>query len=94
VLWRSARARLLAASAPGRALELAQGAVDFAETTADLALRGDAWSDLGEVHLTAGRRDEAVEALTAARALYDLKSDATSAARAARRLDELTRAAD
>jgi class 3 adenylate cyclase/tetratricopeptide (TPR) repeat protein len=93
VLWRSARARLLADSAPERALELAQGAVDFAETTADLALRGDAWCDLGEVHVSAGRRDEAKEAVAAARALYELKGDATSAARAARRLDELTRAA-
>jgi tetratricopeptide (TPR) repeat protein len=93
VLWRSARARLLADEAPGRALELAQGAVDFAESTADLELRGDAWSDLGEVHASVGNEDDAVNALEQALALYQRKGDATSAVRAGRRLDELSRAA-
>jgi class 3 adenylate cyclase/tetratricopeptide (TPR) repeat protein len=94
VLWRSARARLLADEAPGRALELAQGAVDFAESTSDLELRGDAWSDLGEVQASVGNADDAVKALEQALALYQRKGDATSAARAGRRLDELSRAAD
>jgi tetratricopeptide (TPR) repeat protein len=93
VLWRSARARLLADTAPQRALELATGAVDFAETTADLVLRGDAWSDLGEVHLAAGRHDDAVEALSRAESLYRDKADVTSAARAGLRLAELARTA-
>jgi predicted ATPase len=93
VLWRSARARLLAGSAPDRALELAQGAVDFAESTADLELRGDAWSDLGEVHDVLGNADDAAKALGQAHALYELKGDVTSAARAGRRLDELSRTA-
>jgi tetratricopeptide (TPR) repeat protein len=91
VLWRSARARLLASSSPERAVELATGAVDFAETTADLALRGDAWSDLGEVHVLLGGRDEAVEAFTHAEMLYLDKGDVTSAARAALRLAEVAR---
>jgi tetratricopeptide (TPR) repeat protein len=94
VLWRSARARLLAGSLPDRALELAQGAVDFAETTADLELRGDAWSDLGEVKAALGQQDDAVKALEQAFTLYQRKGDVTSAARAGRRLDELFRAAD
>jgi class 3 adenylate cyclase/tetratricopeptide (TPR) repeat protein len=94
VLWRSARARLLAHSAPDRALEFAQGAVDFAETTADLELRGDAWSDLGEVRATIGDADDAVKALEQALGLYQRKGDTTSAARTGRRLDELSRAAD
>jgi tetratricopeptide (TPR) repeat protein len=94
VLWRSARARLLAHSPPDRALEFAQGAVDFAETTADLELRGDAWSDLGEVRATIGDADDAVKALEQALGLYQRKGDTTSAARTGRRLDELSRAAD
>jgi class 3 adenylate cyclase/tetratricopeptide (TPR) repeat protein len=94
VLWRSARARLLAGSDPDRALELAQGAVDFAETTADLELRGDAWSDLGEVRASIGSTDDAVKALQQALGLYERKGDTTSAARTARRVDELSRAAD
>src|SRR5215218_255642 len=91
VLWRSARARLIAESSPDRALEFAQGAVDFAETTADLELRGDAWSDRGEVHAGTGNEADAVKALGQALALYDRKGDVTSAARAGRRLDELSR---
>jgi class 3 adenylate cyclase/tetratricopeptide (TPR) repeat protein len=93
VLWRSARARLLAGEAPERAAELAQDAVDFAETTADLELRGDAWSDLGEVQAVLGNSDDAAKALGQALALYQRKGDATSATRAGRRLDELTRPA-
>jgi class 3 adenylate cyclase/tetratricopeptide (TPR) repeat protein len=90
VLWRAARARLLADTAPDRALELAEGAVDFAESTADLELRGDAWSDLGEVQVSLGNADDALKALEQALALYLRKGDATSAARATRRLDELS----
>jgi tetratricopeptide (TPR) repeat protein len=93
VLWRSARARLLAETASDRALELAQGGVDLAETTADLELRGDAWSDLGEVQLAAGRPDAAAGSLEQALTLYERKGDTTSAARARTRLDELARAA-
>ena len=93
VLWRSARARLLAEDAPDRALVFAEGAVEFAETTADLELRGDAWSDLGEVRAAMGKDADAVEALGQALALYERKGDVTSAARAGRRLDELSRAA-
>jgi tetratricopeptide (TPR) repeat protein len=94
VLWRSARARLLAASAPDRALELVQTAVDFAETTADLQLRGDAWCDFGEVRSVVGQRDAAAASFAQAVALYERKGDVTSAARARRRLDELARTAE
>ncbi len=92
VLWRSARARLLADVDADRALELAQGAVDFAETTSDLELRGDAWSDLGEVHLAIGGADDAAKSIEHALSLYERKGDVTSAARTRRRLDELSRA--
>jgi hypothetical protein len=71
----------------------AEGAVEFAETTADLELRGDAWSDLGEVRAAMGKDADAVEALGQAVALYERKGDVTSAARAGRRLDELSRTA-
>jgi class 3 adenylate cyclase/tetratricopeptide (TPR) repeat protein len=94
VLWRSARARLVAATAPDRALELVQTAVDFAETTADLQLRGDAWCDLGEVRFAVGQRDSATTSFAQAIALYERKGDVTSAARARRRLDELARTAE
>jgi hypothetical protein len=94
VLWRSARARLLAGTAPERALELVQTAVDFAETTADLQLRGDAWCDIGEVRFAVGQRDAGATSYEQAVALYERKGDATSAARARRRLDEMARAAD
>jgi class 3 adenylate cyclase/tetratricopeptide (TPR) repeat protein len=93
VLWRSARARLIAGTDADRALELAQGAVDFAESTADLELRGDAWSDLGEVHLETASTDHAVKAMEQALTLYERKGDLTSAARTRRRLDALPRAA-
>jgi tetratricopeptide (TPR) repeat protein len=89
VLWRSARARLWAGSNPERAVELARGAVDLAETTADLLMRGDAWSDLGEVALVVTGVDDAVGALEQALSLYELKGDTTSADRARRRIAEL-----
>jgi tetratricopeptide (TPR) repeat protein len=94
VLWRSARARLLAETAPDRALELAQGAVHLADESADLVLRGDARADLGEVELAtgspAGARTSYQEALT----LYERKGDTTSAERARRRLAELADATE
>jgi hypothetical protein len=68
--------------------------VDFAESTADLELRGDAWSDLGDVQAALGNADDAVKAVEQALALFQRKGDATSAARTQRRLDELSRAAD
>ncbi|HEX4687206.1 MAG TPA: hypothetical protein VH228_10500, partial [Nocardioides sp.] len=94
VLWRSARARLLADSSPERAAELAQSAVDLAETTADPALRGDAWYDLGEVQHAVGQPDAAHRSLQQAFAHYERKGDVTSAAGVSRRLDELAPAAD
>jgi len=89
VLWRSARARLWARPNPERALELARGAVDLAETTADLLMRGDAWSDLGEVLLDVSGLEDAVGALELALGLYELKGDTTSSDRARRRIAEL-----
>ena len=89
VLWRAPRARLSASSYPLRAVELGRGGVDIAETTADLLLRGDAWSDLGEVHLDASGMDDAMGALEHALELYELKGDTTSANRAQRRIAEL-----
>jgi class 3 adenylate cyclase/tetratricopeptide (TPR) repeat protein len=94
VLWRSTRARLIAGADAERALELVQGAVDLAEPISDLVVRGDAWSDLGEVQAALGNADVALKAVEQAVALYRRKGDVTSAARAARRLEELTLAAD
>ncbi len=94
VLWRSARARLLAETAPDRALALAQGAVDLAEETADLVLHGDARADLGEVELATGRPDAARTSFERALTLYERKGDTTSAARARHRLGSLARAAE
>jgi tetratricopeptide (TPR) repeat protein len=94
VLWRSARARLVAETAPDRALELAQGAVELAEETADLVLRGDARADLGEVEVATGQPDAARTSFEQALTLYERKGDTTSAARARRRLDALDRAAE
>jgi tetratricopeptide (TPR) repeat protein len=90
VLWRSARARLQVTQDGDRALELAQQAVETAETTADLTLRGDALTDLAEVLAALGRPDEASAAMSDAADLYQRKGDLTSAARTRQRLAELT----
>jgi class 3 adenylate cyclase/tetratricopeptide (TPR) repeat protein len=89
VLWRSTRARLVAAGFPERGLELATQGVDFAATTTDLALRGDALSDLAEVLVITGSPLDARETLMQALALYQRKGDATSAARCRTRLERL-----
>jgi class 3 adenylate cyclase/tetratricopeptide (TPR) repeat protein len=69
-------ARAFAASARGehdRAVELAREAVTTADGVEYLPQRHDAWMELGEVLLAAGRDDEAREALERARALAEQK---------------------
>jgi class 3 adenylate cyclase/tetratricopeptide (TPR) repeat protein len=89
VLWRSTRARLLAEEQPDRALELAHQAVELAETTTDLALRGDTLSDLGEVLLSTGSPDAAAAKFAEAVETYQRKGDLTSSRRVSGRLEGL-----
>lgn len=68
----AAAARALVASARGeheRAVELARSAVSIADAGDHLTQRHDAWMELGEVLLAAGRTDEAREALAQSRRL-------------------------
>jgi ATP/maltotriose-dependent transcriptional regulator MalT len=72
-----------------RAGELARQAVDQAERTDHLVLRGDALMDLAEVLGAAGRTAEAVQALTDAAALFEQKGNVVSARKAERTRDRL-----
>ncbi|MGZ8636595.1 MAG: AAA family ATPase [Actinomycetota bacterium] len=83
VLWRSARARILAAR--GDALEaelLAREAVARAEQTDDLNMRGDTLVDLGEVLAAAGRQQEATAAFAQALERYRAKGNVVGEERA------------
>jgi tetratricopeptide (TPR) repeat protein len=88
--WRSIRAKVLAAL--GRVEEaetLAQAAVETAETTDFPVLRADSLRDLAEVALTAGRLDDAAEALRQAIGLYEEKGAIVSARRAREELSQV-----
>ena len=81
VLWRTARAKALAAT--GRAHEaerLARDAVALAEQTDFLILHADAVADLGEVALASDIADAAA-IVERARQLYEKKGNVVSAAR-------------
>ncbi len=83
VMWRSARARVLAAR--GEAVEaeqLAREAVELANRTEWLDLHADAWMDLAEV-LKAGKRAvDARECVSQAASLYEQKGNLVSGTRA------------
>jgi class 3 adenylate cyclase/tetratricopeptide (TPR) repeat protein len=82
VLWRSVRARVLAASgAHDEAVGLAQAAASIADGTVDLDLRGDAHAELGEILAAAGRPEEAAASWTEAESLYESKEDSVLAER-------------
>jgi class 3 adenylate cyclase/tetratricopeptide (TPR) repeat protein len=76
----AAEARLAAHAGREReAMELAARAVELAERTDALNLRGDAWSSLAEVLRQARAHDEAREAAASAVRLYELKGNVVAA---------------
>ena len=90
VLGRSARARIVAARGLGEEAEdLAREAVERAEATDDLNMRGDTLVDLGEVLRLHGNRAGATLALTDALGLYEAKGNAAAAEATRRRLGQL-----
>jgi len=92
--WRQVRAKLLARRGEHvEAARLAHEAVAFGEATDDLNGQGDAFADLAEVLLLAGKRDEAADALQQALERYERKENRVSAQRAQARLSELQAAA-
>ncbi len=89
VLWRSAKAKVLAARGELRsAAELAREAVAIAERTDDINMHADALMDLGTVLSAAGATDEHDEAVRRARELYVRKGNVVSAALAERLVAE------
>jgi class 3 adenylate cyclase/predicted ATPase len=90
VLGQSARARILAAQGRHEEAErVARDAVERAEETDDLNMRGDALLDLGRVLSEAGDRDGAVFAFEQALNLYESKGNSAAVAAARRRLGKL-----
>ncbi|MGY1717260.1 ATP-binding protein [Geodermatophilus sp. SYSU D01106] len=86
--WRAARGRVL--TAEGRhheAVELTRSAVDRAEGTDMVLLRGDAWSEHAQALHAAGRAEQALEAARTALALYERKGATAVAAHARTLLD-------
>jgi DNA-binding SARP family transcriptional activator len=84
MIWRGVRARV--AAHQGRAEEgeaLARAAVELAESTDLISLRGDAKLDLADVLRTLGRREEAERATQEGLALYRSKGNAAAAREAA-----------
>ena len=90
VLWRTARAKLLARRgelAPAEAL--AREAVAVAEPTDLLSTHADALCDLAEVLVLAGRSDDSLAALRDASELYERKGNLSALARARARAGDL-----
>ncbi|MGH2635810.1 MAG: tetratricopeptide repeat protein, partial [Actinomycetota bacterium] len=90
VMWRSARARILAGRGRAEDAEpLAREAVVLAEQTDDLNMRAETLLDLGEVLRTDGREEDAATAFARALELYEAKGNVVGAGDARRRLDSL-----
>jgi tetratricopeptide (TPR) repeat protein len=90
VLWRSARARVLAASGlASEAESLAREAIALVEITDDVNMHADTRMDLAVVLIAAGRPKEASEVLDRAIALYMGKGNVVGAAGARRRREAL-----
>jgi len=90
MLWRQVRAKVLARRGEhANAERLALEAVAICEETETLDAQGDAYVDLAEVHLLAGRANEANEALKQALARYERKGNVVMAARTRARLEAL-----
>ena len=89
-LWRQVRARILARRGEhAKAESLVREAVAIGEETDQVNGHGDAYSDLAEVLLLGGKRDEAVVALEHAIDRYERKGNLVSTQRAQARLGEL-----
>ncbi len=89
VLWRSARAKVIARQGPNEEAEpLAREAVALAEATDAVVLHADALASLGAVLIAQGRGDEGASALRKALALYEAKGNIVSAAAVRRQLDQ------
>jgi len=87
VMWRSARARILArASRAADAEALARDAVARSEATDDLNMRADTLVGLAEVHRLGGDAEGAAGAEREALELYRTKGNAVAAASVGRRL--------
>ncbi len=88
VQWRAVRAKLLARRGELAAAEaLAREAVALADETDFTVLRGDAFMDLADVLLTAGRETESTAFAKQALKLYEQKGNVVAAERARRILD-------
>jgi tetratricopeptide (TPR) repeat protein len=94
MLWRQVRAKVLARrSEHAEAERLAREAVALGEKTDMIDAQGDAYADLAEVLLLAGKADEAAAALEHALARYERKGNLVSAQRVRTRLAALQDAA-
>ena len=90
MLWRQVRAKVLARRGEhAEAERLAREAVAICEETDMLDAQGDAYADLAEVLLLAGRADEAAAALEQALERYERKGNVVMAARTRDRLEAL-----
>ena len=88
--WRAVRAKLLARKGEHAAAEdLMKEAVSLIARTNWLNARAGVQLDLAEVLELAGRRDDALRAIEAARALFEAKENVVAAARARDRLAAL-----
>ena len=91
VLWRLARARLLAAAgAAAEAAALAHEAIGLAADTQDLVLQADAQLAHADVLVAAGDRDAAGPPLREALASFERKGDRVSADRVRARLADVS----
>jgi tetratricopeptide (TPR) repeat protein len=92
--WRRVRAKVLARRGEHAGAErLAREAVTVGEETDMLDAQGDAYADLAEVLLLAGKSDEAAASLEQAIERYERKGNLVSTGRAQTRLAELQRPA-
>jgi tetratricopeptide (TPR) repeat protein len=91
ILWRSARARLLARrGALAEARDLIERAVLIADSTDDINMRADTLLDLSEVYGAAGRVGEAADAARHALDLYQRKGNRVSVVAVEAKLAALT----
>jgi tetratricopeptide (TPR) repeat protein len=94
MLWRQVKAKVLARRGKHAESErLAREAVAICDETERLDAQGDAYADLGEVLLLAGKPDEAATALEQALDRYKRKGNVVSAQRVQARLAELPESA-
>jgi class 3 adenylate cyclase/tetratricopeptide (TPR) repeat protein len=95
MLWRQVRAKVLARRGEhAEALRLAADAIAIGEQSDHVYFRANARADLAEVHVTAGDRQEAVNALEQALALYEAKGNVTMAERTQARILALERSSN